>query len=84
MSTLKLDAFIEASRTVEWKGKKYKVLPISLRDRMSLKDDDDAAVHLIEKYVPDFPKKDVDDLTPLALMAFVKFILQIEDADGKN
>lgn len=84
MSTLKLDVFLQPTRVVEWRGKKYKVLPVSLRDRMALKDDEDSTAALITKYVPDFPKDNIEDLTPMGLMALVKFILQIEDEEGKN
>ena len=87
MSTLKLDSFLASTRTVEWKGKKYKVLPVTLRKRLDVlsgTETDDVVKDVILSHVPDFPEAELYDLPPLALVALFKFVLQVEDDEGKN
>ena len=88
MSTLKLDAFLASTRTVEWKGNKYKVLPVTVRKRMEIlaaKDgEEDVVKETVLFHVPEFPPEEIYDLPPLALTALFRFILQVEDDEGKN
>ena len=89
MSILKLDAFLQPTRTVEWKGKKYKVLPVTLRKRMEIlggdREDEESVKKAILDHIPDFPADEIYDLPPLALVALFKFVLQVEeDERGKN
>lgn len=88
MSILKLDAFLQPTGTAEWKGKKYPILPVTLRTRMKIlaADENDETIikDVILSHVPGFPPEEIYELPSLALTALFRRILQVEDEEGKN
>jgi hypothetical protein len=84
-----LDAFFEPTRTVVLKGATYNVKPITVREKAALikrgldveqggdvAKRDELTCFIVATYLPDFPTEQLYELTPEALNALIKFLLQ--------